>query len=249
MMPRGIELANRAQEKLRAQYKEKGINPFDPEYVKVNCDEILDQLLALEFELFKIEEQQIHGEPLWHVIESDFRDSKPYTKQEIRSMVKGKFGEFREFYKSISQSRVSRSGGSLQNHIAFILSTLSYPFEVQKVINGTPDFILPNAELYRITPSECVLITAKRTLRERWRQIITEGFRSPQYFLITIDEKQTANNLREMAQHRIYLVVPERLKQIRSVYRSAGNVISVGTLLRDYLDPAMLRWQQTGVIS
>ena len=127
-------------------------------------------------------------------------------------MIKGKFNELRDFYKSISQSRVSRAGGSLQNHIAFILDSLRYPLEVQKIINGKPDFILPNANLYYTTPGECVLLTAKRTLRERWRQIITEGFKSPQYFLVTIDEEQTVNNLKEMAQHRIYLVVPERIK-------------------------------------
>jgi len=248
MMPKGIELAHKAQDELKRRYRGKKVNPFSQAYLKAHCDEILDELVVLEFELFKVEEQRVNSGSLWEVFQNDLPKSKHFTKRQIEILIKGKFNDLRDFYKSISQSRVSRAGGSLQNHIAFILDSLHYPFEMQKIINGKPDFILPNANLYYKTPGECILVTAKRTLRERWRQIITEGFKSPQYFLITIDEKQTANNLREMAQHRIYLVVPQRIKQNKPAYKSAGNVISLGALLRDYLDPAMLRWRQAGII-
>jgi len=248
MMPRGIELAHRAQGELKARYKAKNIAPFDQAYLKAHCDEILDELIALEFELFKIEEQRVNSDLLWQVMGSDLPPSKHLTKSQLKLLVKGKFNELRDFYKSISQSRASRAGGSFQNHIAYILDTLNYPFEAQKIINGKPDFILPNVALYHKTPGECILVTAKRTLRERWRQIITEGFRSPQYFLVTIDEKQSSDSLKEMAGHRIYLVVPERIRQSISIYKTSGNVISVRAFFEDYLDPAMIRWQQAGII-
>jgi len=248
MMPRGIELAHKAQDKLKARYEARSIDPFDRAYLKAHCDEILDELLALEFELFKIEEQRVNSDLLWQVVGSGLPLSKHLTKNQLELLVKGKFNELRDFYKSISQSRASRAGGSLQNHIAHILDTLNYPFEVQKVVNGKPDFILPNVTLYHRTPGECILVTAKRTLRERWRQIITEGFRSPYYFLVTIDETQSSGSLKEMAGHRIYLVVPERIRQSVSVYGTSGNVISVRAFFEDYLDPAMIRWRQAGII-
>jgi len=248
MMPKGIDLARRAQDELKVRYKAESIDLFDQAYLKAHCDEILDELIALEFELFKIEEQRVNSDLLWQIVGNDLPSSKPLTKNQLEPLIKGKFNELRDFYKSISQSRVSRAGGSLQNHIAFILDSLRYPFEVQKIINGKPDFILPDANLYYTTPGECVLLTAKRTLRERWRQIIPEGFKSPQYFLVTIDEKQTANNLKEMAQHRVYLVVPERIRQSISVYGTSGNVISVSAFFEDYLDPAVIRWRQAGII-
>jgi len=247
-MPRGIELAHKAQDELKARYKGKNIDPFDQAYLKAHCDEILDELIALEFELFKIEEQRVNSDLLWQVVGSDLSPSKHLTKDQLELLVKGKFNELRDFYKSISQSRASRAGGSFQNHIAYILATLNYPFEAQKIINGKPDFILPNVALYHKTPGECILVTAKRTLRERWRQIITEGFKSPQYFLVTIDEKQSSGGLKEMAGHRIYLVVPERIKQSISVYKASGNVMSLGAFFKGYLDPAMIRWQQAGII-
>lgn len=248
MMPRGIELAHKAQGELKVLYKAQNINPFDQAYLKAQCDEILDELVALEFELFKIEEQRVNSNLLWQIVGSDLPPSKRLSKNQLESLVKGKFNELRDFYKSISQSRVARAGGSIQNHIAYILATLNYPFEAQQMINGKPDLILPNAALYHSTPSECILVTVKRTLRERWRQIIIEGFRSPYYFLVTIDEKQSSDSLKEMAGHRIYLVVPERIRQSVSIYRTSGNVISVRTFLRDYLDPAMIRWRQAGII-
>ncbi|GAH85123.1 unnamed protein product, partial [marine sediment metagenome] len=156
MMLRGIELAHRAQGELKARYKLKNIDLFDQAYLKAHCDEILDGLVALEFELFKIEEQRVNSDLLWQVMESGLPPSKSLTKNQLELFVKDKFNELRDFYKSISQSRVSRAGGSLQNHIAYILHTLNYPFEAQKIVNGKPDFILPNVALYHKTPGECV---------------------------------------------------------------------------------------------
>ena len=248
MMPRGIELARKAQEELKARYSTRNIDPFNKVYLKAHCDEIIDELIGLEFELFKIEEQRVNSDLLWQVVGSNLPPSKHLIKSQLELLVKDKFNELRDFYKSISQSRVSRAGGSLQNHIAYILTTLSYPYEAQKIVNGKPDFILPNITLYRKTPGECILVTAKRTLRERWRQIITEGFRSPYYFLVTIDETQSSDSLKEMAGHRIYLVVPERIRQSISVYETSGNVIGLRAFFEDYLDPAMMRWRQAGVI-
>ncbi len=147
MMPKGIELAHKAQDELKVQYKISNVDPFNQAYLKAHCDEILDELVALEFELFKIEEQRVNSDLLWQVVGSSLPPSKHLTKSQLELLVKDKFNELRDFYKSISQSRVSRAGGSLQNHIAFILDSLHYPFEMQKIINGKPDCILPNANL------------------------------------------------------------------------------------------------------
>jgi len=247
-MPRGDILAKQAQDNLRELYETNGIDLSNPQYVKSHCDEIIEELLKREFELYEHKEQEVNVDLLWQIVESSLPSSKYLTRGQLEQLIKDKFNEFQDFYKSILQSRRSRAGGSLQNHVAYLFRVLSYPFEVQQVINGTPDFILPNALLYSQNPGECILVTAKRTLRERWRQIITEGFRSPQYFLITIDEKQTGHNLREMAGHRIYLVVPERLKLGIQDYRTSGNVISLKSFFEGYLDPAMVRWLQAGII-
>jgi EcoRII C terminal. len=247
-MPRGDVLAKRALDKLKDFYKTKGVDMDSPQYIKSHCDGLLSELLESEFELYKQEEQQANIDLLWQIVKSSLPASRSFTENQLEQLIKGKFNEFQDFYKSILQSRKTRAGGSLQNHIAYLFGMLEYPFEAQQEIDGKPDFILPNAALYLQNPGECILVTAKRTLRERWRQIITEGFKSPQYFLVTIDERQTRHNLKEMAGHRIYLVVPEHLKLSIQNYKAAGNVISVKSFFEGYLDPAMARWRHAGIV-
>jgi superoxide dismutase len=176
-MPRGDTLAKQAQDSLRKLYETNGLDLSNPQHVKSHCDQIIDELLMKEFELYEQKEQEVNVDLLWQIVKNSLPSSKHLTKSQLEQLIKGKFNEFQDFYKSILQSRRSRAGGSLQNHIAYLFRILAYPFEAQPVINGTPDFILPNALLYSQNPGECILVTVKRTLRERWRQIITEGFR------------------------------------------------------------------------
>jgi len=67
--------------------------------------------------------------------------------------------------------------------------------------------------------------------------------------IATIDAKQSSHSIKEMAGHRIYLVGPASIIQNTPRYQSAGNVISFRTFLDNYLDPAMRRWRQAGIIS
>jgi EcoRII C terminal len=80
------------------------------------------------------------------------------------------------------------------------------------------------------------------------RQIVTEGTRGMGFFLATIDEGIAVRDLKEMLASRIYLVVPTRIKAIRSNYTSAPNVMTFENFFEYYLDPAMVRWRAAGVI-
>ena len=97
-------------------------------------------------------------------------------------------------------------------------------------------------------PTDCIIFTAKRTLRERWRQIATEGARGKSLFLATLDDGQTVKNLAEMLQNRITMVVPIALKQQVPAYSVAVNMISFEDFFIDHVDPAMQRWQRAGVL-
>ncbi len=96
--------------------------------------------------------------------------------------------------------------------------------------------------------ASCVIFTVKRTLRERWRQIVTEGTRGLGFYLATIDEDVSGRDLGEMIQSRINLVVPIRIKGIRQEYEEAPNVISFENFFRFHLDPALDRWRAAGAI-
>src|SRR5579863_8469794 len=94
----------------------------------------------------------------------------------------------------------------------------------------------------------CIIFTVKRTLRERWRQIVTEGTRGLGFYLATIDEKIAGRDLNEMLNSRINLVVPARIKTIRQDYEQAPNVITFENFFQYHLDPGMVRWRGAGII-
>ena len=87
-----------------------------------------------------------------------------------------------------------------------------------------------------------MLLTAKRTLRERWRQVVTEANVTYSYFLATLDNKVTQSQLNQAAKHKIYVVTTKtNIGQIEH-YDKAGNVISFEEFITLHLDPAMKRW-------
>ena len=125
---------------------------------------------------------------------------------------------------------------------------LQYPFSSQPIINGQPDFILPSVEHFRQHAADYIIFTVKRTLRERWRQIVTEGTRGLGFYLATIDEDIATRDLAEMNQSRINLVVPTRIKGLRADYKNAPNIITFEQFFRFHLDPGIERWRAEGII-
>jgi len=107
---------------------------------------------------------------------------------------------------------------------------------------------MPSESYYRENPLGCVIFTIKRSLRERWRQIVTEGSNTGTFYLATIDDSVGRRDLQDMMDSRIHLVVPERLLGEVEPYADMGNVISFETFFRHHLDPAMERWEEAGVL-
>ncbi len=184
---------------------------------------------------FYLQEEEKSGEK---VLEEFFRTNK----------TSGIFKAMDRFYLSIAQSRKSRAGKAFEEIIKALFRKCKYPFDEQKVINGKPDFLMPSEKYFRKNGPDCIIFTAKRTLRERWRQIATEGVKGLRFFLATIDEKITAEQAREMLSNRVYMVVPETLKLTIPHYKKAPNIISFEDFFSDHLDPALKRWKKAGAI-
>jgi hypothetical protein len=151
-----------------------------------------------------------------------------------------------QFYLSMSQSRKVRAGGAFESYFDTLFRNLGYPFERENLVNGTPDFVFPSAKHFKHFSTDCIVFTCKRTLRERWRQITTEGSRGFVLFLGTMDEDVKANDLDQMNQQKVLLVVPDAIRA--TCYPTRPNVLSVEQFLIDYLDPGMERWRRNKVI-
>jgi hypothetical protein len=138
---------------------------------------------------------------------------------------------------SAAQQRKSRAGKSFELHIERLLKDGGIPYEAQVVIESKkrPDFVLPDFRLYADstrTREEALVLSAKTTLRERWKQVHGE-IRDCDLYLATVDENIAASAIVEMGEAGISLVVPESLKvSDAAVYRRQANVIAFGEFFR-----------------
>jgi hypothetical protein len=126
-----------------------------------------------------------------------------------------------------------------------MLAAGNIPFEKQVVISAKkrPDFVLPSKALYEDanrTRKGALVLSAKTTLRERWKQVSQEA-KHCDLFLATVDENIATNAIEDMASQGIVLVVPEALKNSNTTeYKVQSSVIS----FRSFFDHEIksVRW-------
>jgi hypothetical protein len=234
-------------EVLEEAINRKIVPPHDSaEYIKENFSMLVEELQIDAYEIY-LEAEEREGV---RAIREDLkaRISPGSSTNDVIEEAANMFNELDRFFLSLTQSRKPRAGKAFEVILKTLFTSLGYPFDEQQVINGKPDFLMPGREYYDRNAMDCIIFTAKRTLRERWRQIVTEGTRGLGFYLATIDEKVSNAQLGEMRDHRIYLVMPDAIKSRISHYSAADNVISFEEFFQHHLDPAIERWRARDII-
>ena len=78
--------------------------------------------------------------------------------------------------------------------------------------------MLPDSETFQKNRNIAMVISAKRTLRERWAEVAEELFdlRSPNVYLFTADENVTQTHVDQIChQYNIHLVVWDHVKSAK----------------------------------
>ena len=158
-------------------------------------DEILLKWVDTEYRLFKFMEEKIYAQAI----------SQPFSSIDA----------FVQMANEVLNRRKSRAGKSLEHHLACIFSQNELVFEEQAVTedNKKPDFLFPNAECYHnlLFPADnLVILGAKTTCKDRWRQVLTEADRVDVKYLFTLQQGISKNQLKEMHDSRLTLVVPHQ---------------------------------------
>ncbi len=216
------------------------------DYIKNNFSRLVESIQIDAYEEYLKNEKVCGKTAIKEFLKSHLESTK--KSSDPIELIASNFTELDRFFLSLTQSRRSRAGSAFEDIIKNLFKRLSYQFDEQIVINGAPDFLMPSEAHYKTNAMDCIIFTAKRTLRERWRQIVTEGTRGLGFYLATIDAKVSQPQLGEMKSNRIYLVVPESLKTTIPHYSSAPNVISFEDFFDNHLDPAVKRWKRAKVI-
>jgi hypothetical protein len=128
--------------------------------------------------------------------------------------------EFIGFSLSVQNRRKSRVGHAFESHLAEIFSVHGLAFEQGRGKgfttegNSKPDFIFPSFRSYRDEgfPSEgIILLGAKTTCKDRWRQVLNEGHRVLKKHLVTMEVAISETQTLEMDAANLQLVVPGRI--------------------------------------
>ena len=139
-------------------------------------------------------------------------------------LIGGGFSSMDQFVgiaQSILQRRKSRAGRSLELQVRKLfleenlIENVHFQYQPVTELNKRPDFLFPNAQLYRdnnYSVERLMMLATKTTARERWRQILTEADRIPTKHLLTVQRGVSENQFREMREAGVQLVVPEPLK-------------------------------------
>lgn len=118
---------------------------------------------------------------------------------------------------TVLNRRKSRAGKSLEHHLSSLFESNGLPFEEQVRTEGNkkPDFVFPSGDAYHdpeYPVERLVVLAAKTTCKDRWRQILTEAdrMRGRPKFLVTLQQGNSAEQLAEMRKDNVQLIVPKQ---------------------------------------
>ncbi|WP_428156295.1 type II restriction endonuclease [Brevundimonas sp.] len=130
---------------------------------------------------------------------------------------------FLAFSLSVQNRRKSRVGYALEHHLSAIFSANEVRFQqgAETENRNKPDFLFPGEAAYRDPnfPVEALtMLGAKSTVKDRWRQVLSEAVRLPNKHLLTLEPGISVNQTEEMGAKGLQLVVP---RAVHTTYRPA----------------------------
>lgn len=112
-------------------------------------------------------------------------ESECYKKyKEYEKIVKEKYIKLgvdpTELEKSLMQSRAPRAGETVERIIQLLLNWMNIPCERRvwfpKRNGELLDIVIPNKKMLLENPQKAIIISLKREVRERWREVVGEAY-------------------------------------------------------------------------
>lgn len=154
---------------------------------------------------------------------------------------------------SFAQSRRTRAGSSAQYHIAYVLDQIGFAgqYEMQQVLDGTVDFLFPGRDMWDKDRRKCTIVSVKRSLRERYKQVyeelgITRGLTV--YLIVTEAEEEarrdiTVEKVNNLNNQNVYLVVRDSVK--KKNFGKSQNVLGFTKFFCEELKRLSKSWHDT----
>lgn len=241
-MPVTADLAQLARTAFMKKYKLDNISPFA---LAAPGDALLEISRMIEWDLFREYQRRERSVELVRLVMGD--EPKEVNASTVIRRLIDELPAIDALMLSASQQRKSRAGYSYEHHIEAMLSDGKIPFEKQVILASKkrPDFILPSLKFIdsgEPGAESGLILSAKTTLRERWKQVERE-MGSRRLFLTTVDENIAGSAIEDMASIGVSLVIPERLQKSKeSEYEGHKNVLSFREFCSDVIHPNLASW-------
>ena len=123
---------------------------------------------------------------------------------------------FMDFSLSVQNRRKSRAGWALSHHVNVVLEQYGIIFDREARTEGdkTADFLFPGVAQYadeNYDATRLTMLGAKRTCKDRWRQVLSEADRIPNKHLLTLEPSISSRQTDQMRASGLQLVVPREL--------------------------------------
>jgi len=240
-------------------FRELGYGPSGPgiETVRLEFNERLRQVFEYTLEVLERYEESAYATGIPDEIiasrEDAFKkaervmrrsgDARGWLRDAFRTLFAELYPTLRQAFLSISQSRKARGGKDFELEFGRLLDCAGVPY--QKVSRQTrTDFMVPSDDTFNSNRNIALVLSAKRTLRERWREVAEELFnlRSPNVYLITADDNVSTGHVEQICRrYNIHLVVWDRLKE--SGFRDDPLVLGYSELLNGVIPTFESRWR------
>ena len=193
---------------------------------------------------------RLHAEDLRRAREEMIADGDDAVALErsIQGLFRVWYPELRALFLSISQSRKSRGGKDFELQLRRLLELMEVPYQPPDRTYRV-DFMIPSYEHYARNRNQCIVISAKRTLRERWQEVVDElhKMNCPNVYLATADERISADKKDDIWRRNIYLVVWDEVKA--RYFPADDSVVSYSHLAREVLPHFAKFWPRAKALT
>jgi hypothetical protein len=223
---------------------------LEPEDVLLNFNKILRVIWEETLVTLERHEESSYAEGIPNALMREFPEDvdKAEKVSKERGFKAGVLTLFQSWYPylrmtflSVGQSRKTRGGKDFELQIEALLDLARIPYTKQERHNRT-DLILPNVDSFLQNRNITMVVSIKRTLRERWAEVAEELFnlRSPNVYLFTADENVSENHVTRICNdYNIHLVVWDDIKEKK--FSDRNLVLSYTEWATDSL-PLMKSW-------
>lgn len=171
-----------------------GVNKFPKREIQKNFGDLVRQL---ESEAFKVY-QKYEDLAFRALIKSWKKEKTRIRLKDLEELVKAtRFLEFR-----LGQMRKARGGATFQKIIQKLLILAGIPCEephkeTRKILRRI-DLVVPSAQVAKETPDKAIFLAIKRTLRERWKQVVPEQMKGARLYLVTLNGECSVEKAKEI---------------------------------------------------